>query len=192
MSVQYYDKDSGTLTTLASGSRVWTGTKAAYDAEKQAGTLPNNCIIVITDDEVAMDTVPTQNSPVAVTSDGIHNAFTEANSDLKDTTPTQNSNKPITSGGIYTTLNTKYSCSGVSDNTKSDPIQIIKDKWGTEINASGLWSIGTNYYAWQAFVFYYSSKYGAAIIFGYGDTMKYMRLFNTSWTTYNVDMTTQS
>ena len=76
MSVQYYDKDSGTLTTLASGSRVWTGTKAAYDAEKQAGTLPNNCIIVITDDEVAMDTTPTKDSPVAVTSDGIYNALT--------------------------------------------------------------------------------------------------------------------
>ena len=75
MSVNKYDATTGTLTILASGSRIWTGTKAAYDAQKAAGTLPNNCIIVITDDETAMDTVPTEGSPVAVTSDGIYKAI---------------------------------------------------------------------------------------------------------------------
>ena len=79
MSVQYYDKDTGTLTTLASGQRTWVGTKAAYEAEKQAGTLPNNCIIVITDDEVAMDTTPTEGSPVAVTSGGLYDKFAQTN-----------------------------------------------------------------------------------------------------------------
>ena len=47
-----YNASTGELTNLASGSRVWTGTKAAYDAQKAAGTLPTNAIICITDDEV--------------------------------------------------------------------------------------------------------------------------------------------
>ena len=76
MSVNRYDSTSGTLTSLAAGSRTWIGTKAAYEAEKQAGTLPTNCLVVITDDETEMDTVPTAGSPVAVTSDGIYKALT--------------------------------------------------------------------------------------------------------------------
>ena len=51
MSVNIYDKDAGTLTALASGQRTWVGTRAAYDTAKQAGTLPTNALICITDDE---------------------------------------------------------------------------------------------------------------------------------------------
>ena len=51
MSVNIYDKDAGTLTALASGQRIWVGTQVAYKAAKQAGILPNNAIIAITDDE---------------------------------------------------------------------------------------------------------------------------------------------
>ena len=52
MSTYSYDKNTGELTTLAtSGQRVWVGTTAQYQAAKQAGTLPLNCIINITDDE---------------------------------------------------------------------------------------------------------------------------------------------
>ena len=51
MSVNRYDSISGTLTSLATGSRTWVGTREAYDQAKQAGTLPNNCLIAITDDE---------------------------------------------------------------------------------------------------------------------------------------------
>lgn len=51
MSVNRYDASTGELVTLASGTRTWIGTKAAYDAAKSAGTLPNNCLIAITDDE---------------------------------------------------------------------------------------------------------------------------------------------
>jgi len=50
MSVNKYNDQTGELTTLANGSRTWIGTKAAHDAAKQAGTLPNNCLIAITDD----------------------------------------------------------------------------------------------------------------------------------------------
>lgn len=52
MSVNNYNASTGVLTTLASGSRIWIGTEAAYNAEKSAGTLPNNTIICVTDDEV--------------------------------------------------------------------------------------------------------------------------------------------
>ena len=52
MSVNKYTTASG-LQTLANGSRIWIGTKAAYEAAKQAGTLPNDCLIAITDDEAS-------------------------------------------------------------------------------------------------------------------------------------------
>lgn len=52
MSINKYDSTSGTLTNLASGSRIWTGSEAAYKAERSAGTLPTNALIMITDDEV--------------------------------------------------------------------------------------------------------------------------------------------
>ena len=51
MSVNKYDASTGELTILANGSRMWVGTKSAHDAAKQAGTLPTNCLIAITDDE---------------------------------------------------------------------------------------------------------------------------------------------
>ena len=50
MSVNRYTTESG-LQTLANGQRTWIGTKDAYEAAKQAGTLPNDCLIAITDDE---------------------------------------------------------------------------------------------------------------------------------------------
>ena len=52
MSVNIYDKNTGTLTALASGSQTWVGTKAQHDAARTAGTLPNGALICITDDEV--------------------------------------------------------------------------------------------------------------------------------------------
>ena len=52
MSVNKYDASTGELTNIASGQRTWVGTQEAYKAAKQAGTLPNNAIIAITDDEV--------------------------------------------------------------------------------------------------------------------------------------------
>ena len=51
MSVNRYNASTGELTSLATGSRTWVGTREAYDQAKQAGTLPNNCLIAITDDE---------------------------------------------------------------------------------------------------------------------------------------------
>lgn len=50
MSVNKVDKTTGELVTLANGTRMWIGTKSAHDAAVQAGTMPNNCMVCITDD----------------------------------------------------------------------------------------------------------------------------------------------
>ena len=50
MSVNKYNKDTGTIQTLASGTRMWVGTKTAHDLAVQQGTMPNNCMVCITDD----------------------------------------------------------------------------------------------------------------------------------------------
>ena len=51
MSVNRYDSTTGQLVTLAGGQRLWVGTKSAHDAAVSAGTMPNNCLVAITDDE---------------------------------------------------------------------------------------------------------------------------------------------
>lgn len=50
MSVNKVDKTTGELVTLANGTRMWIGTKSAHDAAVAAGTMPNNCMVCITDD----------------------------------------------------------------------------------------------------------------------------------------------
>lgn len=50
MSLNAYDKISGELVTLANGQRIWVGTTAAHEAAVAAGTMPNNCLVAITDD----------------------------------------------------------------------------------------------------------------------------------------------
>ena len=50
MSVNKYNRDTGTIQTLASGTRIWIGSRAAHSAAIAAGTLPSNCLIAITDD----------------------------------------------------------------------------------------------------------------------------------------------
>ena len=52
MAVYNYDSNTGNLTTVAtSGQRTWVGTKAQHDAARAAGTLPNNALIALIDDE---------------------------------------------------------------------------------------------------------------------------------------------
>lgn len=50
MSVNKYDSASGELVTLASGTRVWLGTKAAHEKAVSDGTMPNNCMVGLVDD----------------------------------------------------------------------------------------------------------------------------------------------
>lgn len=50
MSVNKVNKTTGELVTLANGTRMWIGTKTAHDLAVQQGTMPNNCMVCITDD----------------------------------------------------------------------------------------------------------------------------------------------
>jgi hypothetical protein len=50
MSVNVYNSEKG-LVPIANGARTWIGTKAQYENAKALHTLPNNCLIAITDDE---------------------------------------------------------------------------------------------------------------------------------------------
>lgn len=61
MSSNKVNKTTGELVTLASGMRMWIGTKAAHDAAVQAGTMPNNCAVAIIDDyDEGYDTYSTE------------------------------------------------------------------------------------------------------------------------------------
>lgn len=55
MSVNKVDKTTGELVTLANGTRMWIGTKTAHDLAVQQGTMPNNCMVCITDDAAGED-----------------------------------------------------------------------------------------------------------------------------------------
>jgi hypothetical protein len=50
MSTNFVNKSTGELVTLANGTRMWIGTKSAHDLAVQQGTMPNNCMVCITDD----------------------------------------------------------------------------------------------------------------------------------------------
>ncbi len=50
MSTNLINKTTGELVTLANGTRMWIGTKSAHDLAVQQDTMPNNCMVCITDD----------------------------------------------------------------------------------------------------------------------------------------------
>ena len=79
MSVNKYNASTGKLTNLASGSRTWIGTKAAYEAEQQAGTLPTDAIICITDDDEGLAQEVIEGDPRAVTSNAVAEAIDNIN-----------------------------------------------------------------------------------------------------------------
>lgn len=51
MSLNKYDSSTGELTTLASGTRMWIGTKSAHELAITNGTMPNNVMVCVTDDQ---------------------------------------------------------------------------------------------------------------------------------------------
>lgn len=50
MSCNAVNKDTGELITLASGVRVWIGTRTAHDIAVSQGKIGNNILVCITDD----------------------------------------------------------------------------------------------------------------------------------------------
>jgi hypothetical protein len=82
MSVNKYTTASG-LQTLANGSRVWIGTKANHAAARQAGTLPTDCLICITDDDDEYKTDQViEDSQMTITSGGVYDALQVTSSQL--------------------------------------------------------------------------------------------------------------
>ena len=74
MSVNKYT--NGELVTLSNGTRAWIGTLAAHDAAKQAGTLPTDSLIYITDDDNEFKTDQViKDSQKVITSGGVYNAL---------------------------------------------------------------------------------------------------------------------
>lgn len=67
MSVNVYNPQTGLLSAVASSNRVWTGTKAQFEAAQQAGTLPLNSVLFITDDE---EDYPIGNTDISEIGDG--------------------------------------------------------------------------------------------------------------------------
>ena len=75
MSVNRYTTASG-LQTLANGQRIWVGDKASHTAAKQAGTLPTDCLICITDDDDEFKTDDViEDSQMVITSGGVYDAL---------------------------------------------------------------------------------------------------------------------
>lgn len=66
MSVNVYNSQSGSLQTVANGQRTWVGTRAAYEQARMAGTLPNNALIAITDDEHDYNHYSTDEAPTGM------------------------------------------------------------------------------------------------------------------------------
>ena len=73
MSVSRYNPNTKQLEAIASGSRVWIGTKEERAAAIQAGTMPTNCLVIVTNDEDdTIATAVTEDDPRAVTSGAVY------------------------------------------------------------------------------------------------------------------------
>lgn len=68
MSLNTVNKETGELITTANGTRIWCGTKTAHDLAVQQGTMPNNCMVCITDDYPADGAInPTPSGDTVIT-----------------------------------------------------------------------------------------------------------------------------
>jgi hypothetical protein len=74
MSVNKYTTESG-LVTLANGSRIWVGTKEAYEQARQAGTMPTDVLVALTNDDEELAQEVIEDDPRAVTSGAVYTAL---------------------------------------------------------------------------------------------------------------------
>ena len=146
MSLNTYNAQTQSLTNIASGSRTWIGTKAEHDAARQAGTLPLNAMICITDDE---DDIQLQNEINDVVN--VYGAKNFLRHNITDKTEegvtyTVNSDRSITISGTptgytgivlrgFTLPKGKYILSGCEDvaNYQWDAVRLFKNS--TEVAA---------------------------------------------------------
>jgi TfoX/Sxy family transcriptional regulator of competence genes len=75
MSINKYDKDQQKLIPIAGGQQIWIGTKEAHDQAVSAGTMPNNCLVSVTDDtDSTYSTEVAKDDLRAVTSDAVYDS----------------------------------------------------------------------------------------------------------------------
>ena len=158
MSVNKYNSQTGELTTIASGQRTWIGTKEAYEQQKQAGTLPTDCLICITNDEddTIADAV-TENDPRAVTSGAVYDyvipmagtlgSLVYVQADNDPDTPTKNCNDIASGKAIYGGY-------AAFSNWTNIPFPEMSGTWAGAIYTFR----GYFYYKWQIAV-HYSGSY---------------------------------
>ena len=156
MSVNRYTTQSG-LQTLANGKRCWIGTKEAHEAAKQAGTLPTDCLICITDDDDEFKTDQViEDSQMVITSGGVYDALKQLR---------------FNASSAFANLSDCYvdkgMISGLAYKTASDYPSGLTDSY--------------------CFVYYISawSKYGIQLAVGQGNGKTYIRMLNNStWTSW--------
>lgn len=76
MSLNTYNPSTQALTNIASGSRIWTGTKEEWQALVNAGTAPKNCLVAITNDEQAPSSTVEEDDENAVQGGAVYDACT--------------------------------------------------------------------------------------------------------------------
>ena len=75
MSVNKYNSQTGQLTCLANGTRIWVGTKQSYEQARQAGTMPTDVLVALTNDDEELAQEVIEDDPRAVTSGAVYTAL---------------------------------------------------------------------------------------------------------------------
>lgn len=75
MSVNKYNDQTGELQVLANGSRIWVGTKEAYEQARQAGTMPTDILVALTNDDEELAQEVIEDDPRAVTGGAVYTAL---------------------------------------------------------------------------------------------------------------------
>lgn len=77
MSVNKYDPTTNQLITIANNSRVWIGSQDAHQAAIENGTMPNNCMVHITDEytDSIIDSEPVKDSLHLISSGAVFSAL---------------------------------------------------------------------------------------------------------------------
>lgn len=138
MSVNKYNSQTGQLTCLANGSRIWVGTKAAYEAARQAGTMPTDVLVAITDDEqqAEAEQISYDNTDSGLTADNVQDAIDEVVDEIDDKQDKTDNNLTTTAktivGGINELNSALTPWNTISTGTIDPMSQFIRDgqvKW---------------------------------------------------------------
>ena len=109
MSLNTVNKETGELITTANGTRIWCGTKTAHDLAVQQGTMPNNCMVCITDDYFQAPNLPVYVKTVTGT--------TTPSGNIQLTLSIENSEIPLSAySQVDASSSTQFACNLYCDN----------------------------------------------------------------------------